>query len=62
MRFDHIADDTTVFASDSDINNFHATVNRELVGVDNWLETKRLFLNVSKPIYIYGNLQPDKPI
>ena len=27
MRFGHFADDTTVFASDSDINNVHATVN-----------------------------------
>ena len=35
MRFVHFADDTTVFASDSDINNVHASVNRELVGVDN---------------------------
>ena len=36
MRFVHFVDDTiTVFASDSDINNVHATVNRELVGVDN---------------------------
>ena len=31
MRFVHFADDTTVFASDSDINNVYATVNRELV-------------------------------
>ena len=37
MRFVHFADDTTVFASDSDINNVHATVNRELDGVDNWI-------------------------
>ena len=36
MRFVHFADVTTVFASDSDINDVHATVNRELVGVDNW--------------------------
>ena len=35
MRFVHFADDTTGLASDSDINNVHATVNRELVGVDN---------------------------
>ena len=35
MLFDHFADDTTVFASEIDINNVHATVNRELVGVDN---------------------------
>ena len=35
MRFVHFADVTTVFASDSDINDVHATVNRELVGVDN---------------------------
>ena len=41
MRFVHFADDTTDFASDSDINSVHATVNRELVGVDNWLKTNR---------------------
>ena len=46
------ADDTTVFASDSDINGVHATVNRELVGVDNWLNTNRLSLNVSKTSYM----------
>ena len=49
MRFAfHFADDTTVFASHSDINNVHVTVNRELVGVDNWLKTNRLSLNTSK--------------
>ena len=48
MRFVHFADDTTVFASDSNINNVHATVNRELVGDDNWLKANRLSLNVSK--------------
>ena len=31
ISFIHLVDDTTVFASDSDINNVHATVNRELV-------------------------------
>ena len=34
MRFVHFADYTTVFASDSAINNAHATVNSDLVGVD----------------------------
>ena len=48
LRYVHFADDTTVFASDSDINNVHASENRELVGVDNWLKTNRLSLNVSK--------------
>ena len=48
MHFVHFADDTTVFASDNDINNVHATVNRKLVGVDNWLKANRLSLNVSK--------------
>ena len=38
MRFVHFAHDMTVFASDSDINNVHATVNRELVGVDSWFK------------------------
>ena len=41
MIFVHFADGTTVFASDSAINNVHATVNRELVGVDNWLKMCR---------------------
>ena len=52
MHFVHFADDTTDFASDSDINNIHASVNRELVGVDNWLETNRLSLNVRKTSYM----------
>ena len=46
MRFIHFADDTTVFASDSDINNVHATVNMELVGVGNWLKANRLSTSV----------------
>ena len=52
MRFVHFADVTTVFAFDSDINNVHATVNRELVGVDNWLKANRLSLNISKTLYM----------
>ena len=52
LRFVHFADDTTVFASVSDINNVRASVNRELVGLDNWLRTNRLSLNVSKTSYV----------
>ena len=48
----HFADDATVISSDSDINNIHATVNRELVGVDISLNTSRLSLNVSKTSYM----------
>ena len=36
----------------SDINNVHATVIRELVGVDNWLKANRLSLNVCKTLYM----------
>ena len=49
--FCYFFDDTTVFASDTDINNIHATVNRELAGVNNWLKTNRLSLN-SKTSYM----------
>ena len=52
MRFVHFADNTKVFASDSDINNVHASVNRELVRVYNWLKTNRLFLNDIKTSYM----------
>ena len=37
MRFVNLPDDTTVFASNSDSNNVHATDNRELVRVG-WLK------------------------
>ena len=52
MRIVHFADDRTIFASDSDINNVYTTVNRELVGVDNWLKLHRLSLDVSKTSYV----------
>ena len=51
MRFVHFADDRTVFASYSNSNNVHATVNRELVGVDNWLKTT-YFLSTSVKLHI----------
>ena len=52
MSFVHFADDTTLFASYCDINSVHATVNRELVGVDNWLKTNRRSLNASNTSYM----------
>ena len=60
-RFVHFADDPTVFASGSDINNVHATVNRELVEVENWLNANSLQLNVREN-FIHDNLQPEKCI
>ena len=44
----HSTDNTKVFSYESDINNVHTTVNRELVALDNWLKANRLSLNVSK--------------
>ena len=52
VRFVHFADDTTVFASYSDINYVHVTANGELVRVDNWLKANRLSLNVNKTSYM----------
>ena len=43
---------TVTKEADSDINNVQASVNRELVGVDKWLKTNRLSLNVSKTSYM----------
>ena len=59
MRFLHFPDYTTVFPSNCDIKNVHATVNRELVGVDNWLKANRLSLNVSKTSYMIISNQED---
>ena len=52
MCFVHFAEDTKVFASESDINNVQATVNMELVSVDNYVKANRLSLNVSKASYM----------
>ena len=53
MRFVHFADDTRVVASNSDTNNVHSTVNRELVFTAHyWLKINRLSLNVSKTSYM----------
>ena len=52
LRFVRFADGTTVFSSDSDINNVYASVNREQVVVDNWLKTNRLSLKASKTSYM----------
>ena len=52
VRFVYFADNTMVFALSSDINNVHATVNRELVGVDNYLKANRLSPNVSETSYM----------
>ena len=52
MRFVQVADYTTVFESDSDVNNVHATVNSELLIDDNWLKTNRFSLNVGKTSYM----------
>ena len=51
MCFVHFADDT-FFPFDIDINSVHATVNRELVSVDDWFKTNRLSPNVSKISYM----------
>ena len=45
------------FASNSDINNVHASVNRKLVGVFNWLKTNRLSRKVSKTLYMIISIQ-----
>ena len=58
LRFVHFADDTTVFASNSDINNVHASLNRELVGVDNWFRKDGLVDGGILSVTIYSNLFP----
>ena len=53
MRVVHFTDDIQQFLHPTvTFNNAHATVNRELVEVDNWLKTNRLSLNVRKTSYI----------
>ena len=58
MHFVQFLDDTSDCASDSDLNNVHATVNRELVEVDNKLKANRLSLNVSRTSFMkFSNLK-----
>ena len=53
MYFVHFADDVIFFASNSDIDNVHASVNRVLVGVITGSRPTDLFsLNISKTSYM----------
>ena len=57
LKFVHFADDTTVFASDKNVNRLIDTLNNELKNVDDWLVTNRLSLNVQKTSYmVFTNL------
>ena len=60
MCFVQFPEDTTDFASDSDIINVNVSVNGELVGVDNWPTANRISFNVSKTST--NNIQPEKCI
>ena len=51
MRFVHFADVTTVLHSTVTLTMSKTAVNRELVGVDNWLKANRLSLIISKTLY-----------
>ena len=42
VHFFQITDNTTIFESNCQINNVHDIVDREVVGVDNWLRVSRL--------------------
>ena len=46
------ADDTTILASDNDINTLYENVNRNLSNIANWFECNKLSLNVDKTNYI----------
>jgi hypothetical protein len=56
----HFADDTTAFASGSDLDQLCDSVNSELENVDSWLCTNKLSLNVGKTSFmIFSNNRKD---
>lgn len=48
----HFADDTTMFRSGNNFDTLVASINSQLVSVDEWLCVNRLSLNVSKTTYM----------
>jgi hypothetical protein len=55
MQAIHFADDTTLYHGGSDLVQMEATVNAELVKVDEWLCSNRLSLNTGKSTYMIIN-------
>ena len=47
------ADDTSLFISDSNIDNIFETVNEKLRKVANWFKANKIFLNISKKRYSF---------
>ena len=60
LDFIHFADDTTVFMSGNDLPRLCVEVSEELGKVREWLNCKRLFLNIDKTsfmIFTHSNIQ-----
>ena len=51
LHFTLFPDDTTLLLSDKSIKTLHDIVNKELKNVDEWLQTNKLSINISKTNY-----------
>ena len=59
FKFYLFADDTNLVYSDKKLKSLETIINRELIGVCEWLNTNKLTLNLKKSNYVRGNpLQP----
>ncbi len=52
MHFSYIADDTSIYYSNSDIKQLEFVLNSELRKLDIWMKSDKLSVNISKTNYI----------
>ena len=52
LNFNLFADDTCIYASDSNLVNLYTTLNCEILKVEKWISANLLSLNVSKTVYL----------
>ena len=58
LNFSLFADDTCIYASDSNLENLYVRVNHEILQVEKWIKANLLSLNINKTVYLLfsGNI------
>ena len=58
LNFVHYADDSTAFCSSDNLNALYATIESELLKIEEWMCSNRLSINISKTEYMIISSRP----
>lgn len=53
------ADDTTIYTSDSNLDQLYASLNADLIILSDWFKANKLSLNIGKTVYMIFNKPPN---